>query len=211
MDLERIRREAREYFHEARGSHDWEHTERVFRLCRHIAEAEGAHLDVVLPAALLHDIGRGEEFKTNGRRCHATAGAERAREILHRVGVDAGCAEAIAACVATHRYRSENSPQTLEAKVLYDADKLDSIGAVGIGRAFLFAGEVGATLHDPDVDPAATQSYSREDTAYREFLVKLQHIKDRMLTRTGRRMAERRHRFMVRFFEELNQETQGDL
>jgi uncharacterized protein len=211
MDLERIRREAREFFRDARGSHDWEHTERVFRLCRHIAAAEGADMDVVLAAALLHDIGRAEEFRTNGRRCHAAEGAERARELLRHAGISEGEAEAVAGCVATHRFRGGNPPQTLEARVLYDADKLDSIGAVGIGRAFLFAGEVGATLHDPAVDPGATQPYSREDTAYREFLVKLRHVKDRMLTETGRAMAEERHRFMVGYFERLNQEVEGDL
>jgi len=211
MDLERIRREAREFFRDARGSHDWEHTERVFRLCRHIAAAEGADMDVVLAAALLHDIGRAEEFRTNGRRCHAAEGAERARELLRHAGISEGEAEAVAGCVATHRFRGGNPPQTLEARVLYDADKLDSIGAVGIGRAFLFAGEVGATLHDPAVDPGATQPYSREDTAYREFLVKLRRVKDRMTTREGRRIAAGRHRFMTAFFERLHKETDGEL
>ncbi len=100
-------------------------------------------------------------------------------------------------------------PKSLEAKILFDADKLDSIGAVGIGRAFLFAGEVGAKLHNGHQDLSKTVSYSREDTAYREFQVKLRKIKDRLLTPSGRKLAEGRHRFMVRFFERLDAEVKG--
>ena len=95
--------------------------------------------------------------------------------------------------------------------MLFDADKLDSIGAVGIGRAFLFAGEVGARLHDPAIDIRRTRPYTRDDTAYREFLVKLRRVKGRIFTREGRRIAAERHRFMVAFFERLNKETEGAL
>ena len=100
---------------------------------------------------------------------------------------------------------------TLEARVLFDADKLDSIGAVGIGRAFLFAGEVGARLHDKDVDVGKTKPYTREDTAYREYLVKLRLVKDRMTTREGRRLAAGRHKFMAAFFDRIDKETDGAL
>ncbi|NTV81599.1 MAG: phosphohydrolase, partial [Candidatus Aminicenantes bacterium] len=93
----------------------------------------------------------------------------------------------------------------------FDADKLDSIGAVGIGRAFLFAGEIGAMLHDEAVDVAKTSPYTREDTAYREYLVKLRRVKDRMTTREGRRIAAGRHRFLTAFFERLHKETDGEL
>jgi len=101
-------------------------------------------------------------------------------------------------------------PQTLEAKILYDADKLDSIGAVGIGRAFLFAGQTGARLHnESDVDILACKPYSKEDTAYREFKFKMSKIKDRMLTPEGKRLAAERHNFMEVFFERLERETKG--
>jgi uncharacterized protein len=102
-------------------------------------------------------------------------------------------------------------PRTLEARILFDADKLDSIGAVGIGRAFLFAGEIGAMLHDGAVDVAKTRPYTREDTAYREYLVKLRRVKDRMTTREGKRIAAERHRYMAAFFGRLNKETAGTL
>jgi len=193
------------------GAHGWDHAERVWRLCEHIGTREGADLHVLELAAFLHDIGRAQEKASGGRICHARAGAERARKILEEEGVPPETVERVIHCIASHRFRGENSrPRSLEARVLFDADKLDALGAVGVGRAFLFAGEVGARLHNPEVDLDKTRSYSREDTALREFSVKLCKIRDRMLTETGRRMAEDRHAYMVSFFERLDREVAGD-
>jgi uncharacterized protein len=94
---------------------------------------------------------------------------------------------------------------------LFDADKLDSIGAVGIGRAFLFAGEVGARLHNKDSDISKTKPYTREDTAFREYMVKLRWVRDRMFTKEGKRIAAERHKYMVDFFHRLDKETDGEL
>ena len=88
---------------------------------------------------------------------------------------------------------------------------MDAIGAIGIGRAFLFAGEMGAKFHEKDVDIEKTKEYSKEDTAYREFIVKLRKIKDRMFTKEGKRIAKERHKFMVNFFDRLNKEVDGKL
>jgi uncharacterized protein len=170
----------------------------------------GAKLDVLSAAALLHDIGRRYEMQEQGRICHAEKGAELAREILVKLDFASPLIDEIAHCIEAHRYRGNRIPRTLEAKILYDADKLDSIGAVGIGRAFLFAGQTGARLHnESDVDILACKPYSREDTAYREFKFKMSKIKDRMLTPEGRRLAEERHDFMEVFFERLERETKG--
>jgi len=206
-----IRREAKSFFRSARGSHDWDHTERVMRLSRRIGRKEGADLGILGLAALLHDIGREAEDRSRGRICHGRSGAALAREILERHGCDGATVRAVVHCIRTHRFRRGGQPRTLEARVLFDADKLDSIGAVGIGRAFQFAGEVGARLHDKAIDVRKTKPYTREDTAYREYLVKLSHIRDRMTTREGRRMAAERHRFMAAFFSRLNKETDGVL
>ena len=207
----RVREEAGAFFAGARGSHDWDHTERVRRLALRIGRKEKADLGVLELAALLHDVGREAEDRSRGRDCHAKAGAALARTVLERNGVDRATVRAVVHCIATHRYRGRAVPESLEAKVLFDADKLDSIGAVGVGRAFLFAGEVGARLHDKDVDVAKTKPYTREDTAYREYLVKLGRIRDRMTTREGRRLAAGRHRFMAAFFARLHKETDGIL
>jgi uncharacterized protein len=209
--VSRIREEAEAFFRSARGSHDWDHTERVRRLCLRIGRKEKADPGVLEIAALLHDIGRAEEDRSHGRVCHARSGAALARSILEGHGVEPAVVRAVVAAIKTHRFRRGGAPRTLEAQVLFDADKLDSIGAVGIGRAFLFAGEVGARVHDKAIDVRRTKPYTREDTAYREYLVKLSRVRDRMTTREGRRIAAERHRYMAAFFDRLNKETDGIL
>ncbi len=209
--LAQIKKEARHYFTNAKGCHDWQHTERVYNLCVHIGKAVDVDLEVLKLAALFHDIGREYQDKTNGEICHAEKGASLAREIMEKYSMDRGKIEKVVHCIECHRFRGDSIPQSEEAKVLYDADKLDSIGAVGIGRAFLFAGEVGAYLHNVGVDIGKTEPYTKEDTAYREFSVKLRKVRDKMLTDEGKRIAEERHAFMEEFFERLNKEVEGDL
>ncbi|MEW6184722.1 MAG: HD domain-containing protein [Thermodesulfobacteriota bacterium] len=191
------------------ASHGWDHVKRVYELCHKIGKREQADLTVLGLAALLHDIGRKEEQASKGKICHARVGATKAEKILVGLGVPKQVQKEVLACIRSHRFRGKEAPNSLEAKILFDADKLDSIGAVGVGRAFLFAGEVGARLHNSHKDLSQTVSYSREDTAYREFQVKLIKVKDRMLTDSGRKMAEGRHRFMVRFFGRLDGEVRG--
>lgn len=207
--LEAVRLEAKSYFRSARGSHDWDHTERVFKLCLRIGRKERADLEVLRLAALLHDIGREAEDRTNGRVCHAERSAELARRILKKHGIDEKRTAEVVRCIETHRFRGEHVPDSLEGKVLFDADKLDSLGAIGIGRAFLFAGEVGAQLHNPNIIVGETRPYTREDTAYREFLVKLRKIKGRIFTREGRKIARDRHFYMAEYFKRLNREVIG--
>ena len=115
----------------------------------------------------------------------------------------------VAACIRQHRYRSDTPPESLEAKILWDADKLDSLGAVGIGRAFLFAGEVGARLHNTEAEARRAKSYSQGDTAYREYLVKLKGLPRRLKTAAGRRVARERAAFMETFFHRLDEEVRG--
>ena len=189
------------------GAHGPDHSERVLRTALSLGRELGANLRILAAAALLHDIGRPEECASQGKVCHARRGAELAEPILRRLGYSEAETAAVCAAIRTHRFRSGERPESLEAQILFDADKLDCTGAVGIGRAFLFAGEVGAKLHNPDCDPARTRAYSSEDTAYREFLVKLCKIKDQMLTAPGRRLALERHEFMLTFFAELTRET----
>ncbi len=207
--IERITQEASTYFSQAHASHRWDHTLRVYRLSHQIGEKEGANLEILLPAALLHDIARAREDASKGGLCHAREGARMAGEMLRGLQWQERSVEAVVHCIAAHRFRNEVTPQTLEARVLFDADKLDSIGAVGIGRAFLFAGETGARLHNKDINPEDAAAYGLEDTAYREYLVKLSRVKDRMMTPTGKDMALERHQFMEKFFERLNHEYDG--
>lgn len=207
--LEHIKSLAYKIFEKAKGSHDWDHTLRVYGLCERIGKAEGADMEVVKISAYLHDIGRSIQDNSSGRICHAAEGAKLAWGIVEPLSLSAFQKENIIHCIRSHRFRGNHEPRTLEAKVLFDADKLDSIGAVGVARAFLFAGEVGAKLHNPDISVENTRPYSKEDTGYREFKLKLSRIKDRILTNEGRRLAKERHEFMETFFKRFLEEYEG--
>ena len=194
----------------ASGCHDFDHTLRVLAnakmLAAQLPEADGG---IVALAALLHDIARPEELASQGKLCHAVKGAEIAERLLLDFGAAPETARAVADAVRSHRYRDEVTPQTLEAKIVFDADKLDSLGAVGLGRAFLFAGHCGARLHNTEAEALNSPAYSREDTAYREYLVKLCKLPGAMLTYPGRAEGTRRLRFMRRFFERLDAEIRA--
>ena len=207
--FESLQSRAREFFKGARGSHDWDHTLRVLRLCEQIGPTEGADPAVLRVAACLHDIGRGAQDEARGAICHAERGARMAEELVEPLPLSIEQKTNIFHCIRSHRFRGEHPPRTIEARVLFDADKLDAIGAVGIARAFQFAGEVGARLHNPDIDVTKAAAYSEDDTGYREFMVKLRRVRDRILTAEGRRLAEARHRFMEQFFEQFISEFEG--
>lgn len=184
-------REIRDHMHAVLsrpGSHGPDHTERVTALCERIGREEHADRAVLIPAALLHDIARPLE-KEQGLP-HELEGARMAEEILVSLQYDASRIPQIAAAIRTHRYRSARRPATLEAQILSDADKLDALGAIGIARTFMRAGEHGGSIHD-GID---------------HFHDKLLKLPDLMYTDTARRIARERHAFLVRFLEILKEE-----
>jgi uncharacterized protein len=174
-------------------------------------------MEVLRPAVLLHDIGRPEELREG--RCHAQVGAEKAQQIL--VDWPQDRLEAITHAIASHRFRENTKPQTLEAKVLFDADKLDCIGAIGVARAYVIGGLMGQRLW-AEVDrqyidalredsSLAQRSLSSEHTPVHEFAFKLSQIKDILYTSTAKGIAEERDRFMSDFFLRLENEVKGAL
>jgi len=204
---------ARQYYADHDTAHGFDHVLRVWRLASGIAREEGADLEIVQAAALLHDIGRAEELRSGV--CHARYSAEKAREILRAHPAER--VEAVAQAIAQHRFRGADGPSTLEARVLYDADKLDAIGAIGVARAYAIAGVQNQRLW-ASVSPEYAQrppQAGREDlgaeehTPVHEYLFKLAKLKDRLYTAAGRRMAENRHAYMVGFFDRLEKEVAG--
>lgn len=189
--------------------HDWDHTLRVLRTAMRLAEGAAADPAVITAAAILHDIGRPQETADRGKSDHAAIGARMALAILadEEIG-DEPFRRHVADCIRTHRYRSRTAeaPATIEARIIYDADKLDSLGAIGLARSFHFAGRSGARVHNTAGEALSGLPYGREDSAYREYLVKLRELPARMLTAAGRAEASRRVAFMAAFFDELNQE-----
>ena len=205
--FERVRRE----LGDAPGCHDFAHTLRVLKNAEHIASEEpGCDAEAVRFGALLHDVARPEELASGGKICHAALGAEKTRRILQEEGcTDAAFAEHVSEIVRTHRYRGDLKPATPEACIVYDADKLDSLGAFGVARAFHFAGRIGACLHNSEQEALASESYSSQDSAYREYLVKLRRLPEHLLTEPARRIAADRAAFMRAFFDRLNEEQEG--
>ena len=198
--------QARSYYEGADAIHDFDHVLRVLALAERLAQEEGADLEIVRAATLLHDVARGQGDRLSAN--HAHAGAEFARDVL--AGQPPEKVEAVAHAVAAHRFRSGPDPETLEAKVLHDADKLDAIGAIGVARAFAFGGYEGQRLWaDVPAGYRESQATRHEHTPVHEYQIKLSKIKDRLLTESARRLAEGRHTFMVGFFEQLEQEVRG--
>ncbi len=204
-----VKARAEKLFINASGSHDWDHTLRVSRLCERIGHVEGADMNVLLIAAYLHDIGRSCQDASNGAVCHAEKGALMAQPIIKDLPFSKKQKENIVHCIITHRFRGNHAPKSVEAKVLFDADKLDAIGAIGVARAYLFAGELGARLHSPEINVEEAKSYSKDDTGYREFKVKLNKIQNKILTGEGRKIAKERHSFMKAFFKRFLEEYEG--
>ena len=193
------------------AGHDYDHTLRVMKNAELLlSEEPGADREIVRFAALLHDCARPEEHASKGQVCHAQRGACIAAQLLAEENMDEAFCAAVAAAVRSHRYRDGIVPDTPEGKILYDADKLDSLGAVGLGRAFLFAGACGARVHNTPEEALSNEAYGPEDTAYREYLVKLRHLPGAMLTPAGRRLGAERLRFMETFFERLDEEVYGN-
>lgn len=179
-------------------AHDWQHNLRVMAMCERIGREEGAEMTILRLAALLHDIGRAEERRTG--ECHAEISARLAEALLREEGLAEDLIARVQRVILTHRYRKERPPVTLEEQILFDADKLDSIGAIGVARAFVYSGVIGQPIQSENPE---------QHTPAKEYEWKLQRIKDRLFTSTARQIAEERHRFMAQFFEQWELEVQG--
>jgi uncharacterized protein len=178
----------------------------------HLARLEGADLEVVRTAALLHDISRLDDssllMQADPQTDHAVLAARAVRHIL--AGEPPEFVDAVAHAIEAHRFRNNVEPQSLEARVLFDADKLDSIGAIGVARAFAYAGTLGNPLWGDVPEGYAPQARDKTHTPRHEFEMKLKRVKDRLYTANGRKIAEERHAYMVAFFEEMDEEVRGE-
>lgn len=209
LSLER----ARDWYTDDDPVHDFAHIERVYRLAERLAQAEGADLEIVRAAALLHDA-QGSASGNASRKDHHERSADFAAEILAAAGWQAERIAAVQHCIRAHRFRDDREPPaTIEAKVLFDADKLDVIGAIGVARVIGYAALAGQPFFSP---PSASflqtgiEEPGEPHSAYHEFLFKLVKIRERMFTPTGKALAEARHACLVEYFEVLQAEIRGE-
>ncbi|MEX1020200.1 MAG: HD domain-containing protein [Litorilinea sp.] len=233
---------ARRLYAQGDTAHDFDHVLRVARMAVKIAYAEGADVPVVRLAALLHDVPAGAHAPdaASGAEARADSGgssdadifavraAERldhhhaaaafARHWLSVRGLGTAARDNVVHCIEAHRFRDTSiQPATLEAKCLYDADKLDSIGAIGVVRAFAYAGANGARMCTepwtamPDATLGPEHMPQGElYTPVHEYVYKLKRILPTLHTETARRIAAGRHAFMAAFFDQLDAEMVGE-
>lgn len=211
--------QARGFYADADSAHDFEHILRVMKMSELLAQAEGGDIEVARAAALLHDIARHEEDSaTNTEHVgapldHAEISANDARAYLLENGAPADLADRVADAIRSHRFRGTARPETLEAKILFDADKLDSIGAIGVARAYAVSGALNQKLYsEPKENAVATRrQHDQGHTPVDEYHVKLKHLRERFFTPTAQRIANERDAFMREFFERLTGEVRGEL
>lgn len=202
----------KERFSAETTGHDWGHMSRVWDLAKHIAQKEGkVDMLVVELGALLHDIA---DWKFHD---DPEAGPRAARQWLESLGVDNQVIEHIEDIirnVSFHGAKVKNNLKTKEGQIIHDADKLDAIGAIGIARAFAFGGAHQRIMYDPARQAAVLhedfESYKNDRTGtINHFYDKLLLLKDRMFTKTGKQLAEHRHKVMEQFLEEFHAEWEG--
>lgn len=204
---------ARMWYADADPIHDFDHVLRVYRMAERLAKEEQADLEIVLAAALLHDA-EGSAPDAETRTSHQHRSAEFARAVLENEHWKEGRIRQVEHCIRAHRFRSDGeSPQTNEAKVLFDADKLDVLGAIGIARVIGYA----SINHQPFYAVPSQQflgsgikEAGEPHSAYHEYLFKLRKIKDHLYTSTARQIAQERDKYLTGFFERLEKELAGE-
>ncbi len=206
---------ARAWYPDSDPVHGFDHILRVYRLAERIAEAEGADLEIVRAAALLHDVDGGQSTTDSGQReSHHHSAADFARRTLKAEGWPDERIQAVEHCIRAHRFRDDReAPQTLEAKVLFDADKLDAIGAIGAARSIAYAVQSRQPLYASPSQrflETGEKEPGEAHTPYHEYLFKLRKLKARMFTPTGRALAEGRDRFLTAFFEQWQAELRAE-
>ncbi|MDE7312698.1 MAG: HD domain-containing protein [Eubacterium sp.] len=190
------------------SAHDREHIYRVLYLALEIAQTEpDVDTDVLICACLLHDIGRQAQFQ-NPKLNHAQTGASQAFQFLLEHQFPETFAQKVSDCILSHRFRKNNPPKSIEAKILFDADKIDVSGATGIARTLLYQGHTGEPLYF--LLPDGTVSDGTNDTEpsfFQEYKFKLEHIYEHFYTQKGAAIARQRQQAAVNFYQELYRET----
>ena len=207
------------------SAHSMDHVMRVYDLCMLIADGEkDVDVDVLQAAVLLHDIARVKENSDiSGNTDHAVLGSVMAEKILKEFDFPPEKIEKVKHSIISHRFRTGNEPKTIEAKILFDADKLDTLGAVGIARLFMVAGEHGEKTYvdtPPEIYAMENLVGGKHDGRIKnpskhspnlDFVTKVIHIPDKLYTQKAKDIAKERLEYMHGFFERLKNEVQGKI
>ena len=192
------------------SAHDKQHVYRVLYYALDIAQTEkNVDYDVLICACLLHDIGRMEQFE-NPALCHAKVGAEKAYHFLIENHFGEDFAQKVAECIRTHRYRSDDPPQSMEAKILFDADKMDVTGVMGIARTLIYKGRVSEPLYSVLEDGSVSDG--NNDTLpsfFQDYQYKLRDVYSHFYTNKGTMMAKERQQAAEEFYDHIFSEVKS--
>lgn len=193
--------------HETDGSHDLGHLRRVWHSCRNIASEESESDSLVLLAAsYLHDLVNIPKSAPD-RMLASRQSADKAAEYLCEVGFPKHHIEAVTNAIETHSYTAGLTADSIDAKILQDADRLDAIGALGIARCFCVAGQISSSICHPDDPFAEDRELDDQQFAVDHFERRLFPIIDTLHTKCARRMAKQRRQVMIVFLEQLKSEV----
>lgn len=206
------------------AAHDMGHVMRVYNLALSMAKQESeVDVDVLQAAILLHDIGGHKEMNDpSGKTDHAVESAKMAEPILKNLDFTAKQIRHIQDCIISHRYKTENKPKTIEAKILFDADKLDAVGAIGMARGFCWIGKNNAHIYrKPNIDEYIKENMHgkingriKDKTKHSpqiEFAVKHKFLIDKLFTKTAKEICRERIIFSENFLNRLEREINGEL
>lgn len=196
----------------AEGGHDWFHIERVYKNAILIAQEEDCDLTVVKLGALLHDIA-DSKFHVGDEEI----GPKTARNFLESENVSEEIIEHVVQIIKNISFKGGNFERTFfskELEIVQDADRLDALGAIGIARTFNYGGFKNRVLYNPSIAPKLNMSkeeYKNSDSpTLNHFYEKLLLLKDKMNTKTGKKLAQERHRFMEKFLSQFYAEWEGE-
>jgi uncharacterized protein len=202
----------KEKLENAEGGHDWFHIERVYKNALLIADGETCDIDIVKLGALLHDIADSKFH--NGDE---TVGPKIAREFLESNEVDQTTIQHVINIIENISFKGGNTEKTfsfVELDIVQDADRLDAIGAIGIARTFNYGGFKNRPLYNPNIAPnlhMSKEEYkSSQAPTLNHFYEKLLLLKDKMNTKTGKQIAQERHRYMEGFLSQFYAEWDGE-
>lgn len=206
--IQKIEELIRDAFHSETGGHDLHHLKRVYHLALKIAEKEGGDKLIIGVAAFLHDLHRIIQKET-GKLCSPKDSLPRVKKILDQLDLSSEQKEHILYCVEMHEEYSFNSKHEkvsdLETLIVQDADRIDSIGAIGTARLFTYCAVHNIPMYLPEVqlDENDYDANTHDPDAIQHIYKKLLKLKDAMNTKTGRQLAESRHAFLENFVKEF--------
>jgi len=225
--FEKIKQIVEEELNQEKDSaHDIDHIMRVYNLAMTIAKTEDkVDMDVLQAGVLLHDIGGVKESNDpSGQTDHAVVGAEMAKPILEKFAYSDNKIKHVQECILSHRYRTNNKPKTIEAKIVHDADKLETAGAIGIARAFSWIGKNRAKIYKKvsNIEDYAKENLTEgkingrimdksKHSVHINYETKDKFMLDNLYTESARKIGKERMAYFKGFLDRLDREVNGEL